>query len=86
MKIFMTAVMMMVMTSAMAGDCKLGGDCKVEADCKALSGAFANGKCIDPKANEKETQCAGIVGTAGAKPSADSAADAAAAGSKALQK
>lgn len=69
MKILMTVMMMAAMTSAFAGDCKVGGDCSDEASCKNLSKdyAFANGKCTNPKANETETQCAGIVSTSGPK-------------------
>lgn len=84
MKILMTVMMTMVMSSAMAGECKVNGDCKVDADCKAANSAFAviNGKCVDPKASEKETQCAGIVSSAGAKPTTDSTTDAGATGTK----
>lgn len=84
MKILMTVMMTLAMTSAMAGECKLGGECKVDADCKAVNKDYAvsGGKCVDPKANEKETQCAGIVSSAGAKPASDTATDAAAGGTK----
>lgn len=77
MKILVTAMMMAAMTSAFAGDCKLNGDCASDADCKALNKDFSviSGKCLNPKANETETQCAGIVSTSGAKGStSDSAA------------
>jgi hypothetical protein len=74
MKILMALMMTMTMSSAFA-ECKLGGECKVDADCKALNKEYAviADKCIDPKASEKETSCAGIVGTAGAKGSAGAA-------------
>lgn len=82
MKILMTVIMTMAMTSTFAGECKLNGECKVEADCKSLNAgyAIAGGKCINPASKETDTQCAGIVSSAGAK---GSTTDAAAAGAKA---
>ncbi|MBC7539575.1 MAG: hypothetical protein H7281_12195 [Bacteriovorax sp.] len=84
MKIFMTVMMMMAMTSVYAGTCTLGGECKVEADCKALNPSYSlkDGKCNDPASSQKETQCAGIVGTGGAKPTTDSVDAAGATGTK----
>ncbi|MFA6237398.1 MAG: hypothetical protein WC635_08745 [Bacteriovorax sp.] len=77
MKILMTLIMTVAATSAFAADCKLGSACS-EADCKALNKDYAimSGKCTNPKANETETQCAGIVSTSGAKGSTDAAGSA----------
>ena len=85
MKILMAVMMTLSMTSAMAGECKINGECTVDADCKAANSAFAviNGKCVDPKASEKETQCAGIVSASGAKPATDAPTDAGVTGTKA---
>lgn len=79
--------MTLAMTSAMAA-CKVGESCSSEADCKAQSKDYAivGGKCVNPKAGETETQCAGIVSTSGAKPSAGSAADATAVGTESKSK
>ena len=71
MKILMTLVMTMAMTSAFAQACKLGSECS-KADCEAISPAdnkysIVGGKCIDLKAGETKTDCAGINGTAAAK-------------------
>lgn len=62
MKILMTMIMTMAMTSAFAGECKLNAECKVEADCKSLNKDYAivAGKCTNLKASETETQCADI--------------------------
>ena len=85
MKIFM-AVMVMVMSSAFAGECKLNGECTV-ADCKLLNTTYGivDGKCAAPASNEKESQCAAIVSGAG-KSSTDAASDTKAEASKAEAK
>jgi hypothetical protein len=77
MKFLMALAMTLVVTSAFADVCKLGGECKVDADCKAVSKDFAvvDGKCIDPKAGETKTDCAGINGTAAMKGSESSGSD-----------
>ncbi|MGZ3788319.1 MAG: hypothetical protein ACXVLQ_07330 [Bacteriovorax sp.] len=84
MKILMTFVMMMAVTSAFAGECKLNGDCKEDADCKALNKDYAvvGGKCTNPKSGETETQCAGIVNSSGAKGSAADSATSDSTGTK----
>lgn len=70
MKILMTVIMAMAVTSTFAAEkCTLGGECKVEADCKSLNANYAlvGGKCTNPASKETETQCAGIVSSSGAK-------------------
>jgi hypothetical protein len=57
MKIFMTVLMMMLMTSVFAGECKVGDTC-TQADCKAASADYAlspDGKCLSTK--ESLTDC-----------------------------
>ena len=84
MKILMTLVMTLVVSSAMAAECKLGGECKLDADCKVVNSAYAviAGKCVDPKANEKDTKCPEIVSSGGAKAAVDAAVDSETIGSK----
>ena len=74
MKIFMTVMMMVAMTSAFAGECKLNEACSDEASCKALGkdNIFENGKCNKNK--ESNTACSDIVSSTAAKPSTDGSA------------
>ena len=83
MKILMTVMMALTVTSVFADDCTLGGSCKDEASCKAKQGVYADGKCSDPASNEKEANCSAIVSsqvnkgsTVGGKPATDAAAGA----------
>jgi hypothetical protein len=80
MKILICLMMVLTLTSAMAGECKVDGDCKEDADCKALKADYSvvAGKCVKPNASETETQCAGIVNTSGAKGATDTKTGAAA--------
>lgn len=75
MKILMTMIMTMAMTSAFAGECKLNSECKVEADCKSLSKDYAlvGGKCINPNDKQSETKCADILSSTAAKGSTSDA-------------
>ena len=79
MKILMTVMMTLMITSVFADDCVLGGSCKDEAICREKLGVYTDGKCANPAANEKEANCSAIVTSQGqvnkgtAKPIADGA-------------
>lgn len=76
MKILMTVIMTLILTSAFAGECTLKGDCKSDVDCKALNAEYSliGGKCINPAASQVETKCPSIVTSAGAKATGSDAA------------
>jgi len=61
MKILMTVMMTLMVTSVFASDCTLGGACNDAAKCSELKGEFAEseGKCFASK--EKEAKCSDIV-------------------------
>ncbi len=71
MKILMTVIMTLAVTSTFAADpaCALNGACKSLADCKSLNAGYAleGGKCINPSSNETSSECKDIVGTQKAK-------------------
>lgn len=60
MKVLMTIMMTMLMSSAYA-DCKLNEACATEKGCLDNNLAFIGGKCIDQSATTAKTNCEAIV-------------------------
>jgi hypothetical protein len=63
MKILLTIIMTMTITSVFAGECKLNSDCDSDKDCKELNKDYGvvKGKCVALSAAQSETKCADIL-------------------------
>lgn len=70
MKILMTVTLAMLVSASVFAECKKEGDTCTKDECAKIGTDMAvndAGKCVKVAASQAETQCAGIVGTSGAK-------------------
>lgn len=70
MKILMTVTLAMLVSASVFAECKKEGDKCTKDECAKIGSDLAvneAGLCVKVAASQTDTQCAGIVGTSGAK-------------------